>query len=428
MEYREAVSIKRRKSMIIVITNRNLPVLPQSKPVDIQVKNLGVNLGVKVDNLDRIYTGGFLPDKKNTAQYRKLTFQPKGSETEIFNNISPDELAKPWVFFVHGFHQDPEENIGKAIALQNNHGVNVIAFAWPAKPLDKTISWEDSGKSALKSALSGAGWLSVLGAVAFGKIKSELDDKWYNYPPAIANAEKSNVDLIAAFKLVNAQLKSNKPPVLLVHSMGNYVLENAMKNINKLPMNFNNIVLHEPDVTAPGYEWVKKLNSNLSNSRASRLYITNNEEDYVLLASKGRRAILKIMGDLKREDSSERLGRYIEEYIPGDIHYIDFTYGEKIDDDHEFFKFPEYRTNEHVFACLGRIFRAEKGDGLPRKKNTSKSGFSKMPTDAHRYQLMEIIHITDVNEPREDIVPVKSLKVFGNKDRITFDWEEDYEL
>lgn len=411
--------------MIIVITNRNLPVLPQNKAVDIQVRNLGVNLGAKVDNLDRIYTGEFLPGENNAEQYSKLTFQPKGSEAEIFDKIPPDELAKPWVFFVHGFHQDPHENIGKAIALQNNHKVNVIAFAWPARPVDKTIGWDDAGKTAIKSALSGAGWLTVLGAVVFGKVKSELDDRWSNYPPAIANAEKSNVDLIAALAMVKTLLKSEKPPVLLVHSMGNYVLENAMKNIEKLPMKFNNIVLHEPDVTVPGYEWVKKLNANLADTGFSRLYITNNEEDNVLLASKGRRAILKITGELSKKASTERLGRYINDHITGDIHYIDFTYGDRIDDDHEFFKRPKYETNIHVFVLLGKIFRAVSDDGLPRRKSASKSGFSRMPTDAYRYRLEDVIHITDLEERREDIVLVKSLDEFDNGDRVVFDWEEE---
>ena len=409
--------------MIIVITNRSLPVIPQNKSVDIHVNNLGVDLGAKVDNDNRIYTGQFLDDANGAPQYSKLSFQPKGAESKIFKKISKKERDKPWVFFVHGFHQDPSENIGKAIALQENHKVNVITFAWPARPLDETIGWDDARNSLIKGALSGGTLGSVLGGLLFSKVKSELKDKWNNYLPAIANAEKSNVDLIAALDMVNTQLNSNKPPVLLVHSMGNYLLENTLKSIDKLPMNFSNIVLHEPDVTSPGYDWVKKLNANLADSGHARLYITSNEEDYVLLASKGRRAILKTMGGLPGNASTERLGRYIDDFLPGDIHYMDFTYGEMIDDDHEFFKFPVYRTNTHVYKWLDKVFRA-KPDGLPTVKGKSKSGFSKMPTEAHRYRLEEVIHVTDLDERREDIVLVKSLDEFNNNDRITFDWEE----
>ena len=395
--------------MIIVITNRNLPVIPNNQPVDINVSSLGVDLGAKIDNQDRIFTGEFLPDANNNPQYRKLSFQPRGSESVIFKKISSQELAKPWVFFVHGFHQDPTENIDKAMALQDNHNVNVIAFSWPSRPVDKTIAWADALKSGAKEALGDMTWGGMLSGVLLSKVKGQIKDTWNNYPPAIVNAEKSNVDLIAALNLVNDQLNSMQPPVLLIHSMGNYLLENTMKNINELPMKFSNIILHQGDATVPGFEWVKKLNASLAGK--SRLYITTNEEDYVLLGSKGRRAILKKMGSLRGNGSIERLGRYIENHVLGDIHYLDFSYGEHVNDEHEFFKLPSIATNPHVHACLGRIFRAE-NDELPVNKGESNGGFSKMPTDAHLYRLEEIIHITDVDERREDIVPVKSLDEF----------------
>ena len=407
--------------MIIVITNRNLPVIPNNQSVDINVSSLGVGLGAKIDNQNRIFTGEFLPDANDNPQYRKLTFQPRGSESVVFEKITPEEREKPWVFFVHGFHQDPAENIDKAIALQDNHDVNVIAFAWPSRPLDETIAWGDALKAGAKDALNGMTWGGMLSGVLLNKVKGQIKDTWSNYPPAIANAEKSNVDLIAALDLVNHQLKLKQPPVLLIHSMGNYLLENTMKYISELPMKFNNIVLHEADATVPGFEWVKKLNTNLADKNKSRLYITTNEEDYVLLGSKGRRAILKKLGTLRGNGSTERLGRYIENHVLGDIHYLDFSFGEFINDEHEFFKLSSIATNPHVHACLGRIFRAE-NDGLPANKDESGGGFSKMPTDAHLYRLEEIIHITDVDERREDIVPVKSLDEFkkqqasGNSD------------
>ena len=48
-----------------------------------------------------------------------------------------------------------------------------------------------------------------------------------------------------------------------------------------------------------------------------------------------------------------------------------------------------------------------------------------MPTEAYRYRLEDVIHVTDLDERREDIVLVKSLDEFNSGDRVVFDWEEE---
>ena len=414
--------------MIIVMTNRNLTSVPQLESIDISVKNLGVNLGAKVDGKDRVYTGAFFPDEQGKEQYKKITIQPKGEEAAIFENISAENLAKPWVFFVHGFHQDPIENIDKAIALQENHQVNVVVFAWPSRPLDKTIGWSDVGKSAALDLLKGTPIARVVTKHALNLAKAELADRWENYSPAQENARKSDIDLMAALTLVNKQLKSVQPPVLLIHSMGNYLLENGLKKLSKLPMNFNNIILHQADVTVPGYEWVYKLSANLINENNARLYVTSNLDDYILLASKGRRAILKKQGELPENASTERLGRYIENHIEGDIHYLDFTCGPDVDDKHEFFKFSNNTVNDHIHACLGRIFRAE-GDELPNINGNSNSGFTKMPMAAHVYRLEYVFHLVDYVEGKEEneVRLVTSLSQFDDGKGLKYEDDPDFD-
>ena len=156
------------------------------------------------------------------------------------------------------------------------------------------------GKAAVVDALKGLPPLSIAGKQALAFAKAELADKWENYLPAEENARASAVDLFYALELVKKHLKSKRLPVLLIHSMGNYLLENAIKNLKKLenreklPMNFSNIVLHQADVTVPGYEWINKLNANLIADNNARLYVTTNFNDYVLLSSKGRRGVLKL--------------------------------------------------------------------------------------------------------------------------------------
>jgi len=372
--------------MIIVITNRKLPEIPNDQPISIAVSALGSILGDRVDDEDIIHTGMLSRDEN------KIKFYPKGHEGDMFSAISQDDRKKPWVFFVHGFNQTPLDNIDKARALSAYHGVNVVAFAWPSRPLNEAMDWDDAWKNIITGLLSGLSGSAILVGLAKLKAKSFLKDKWKNYPPAIKNAEESNVDLLAALELVKSQLKSDKPPVLLVHSMGNYLLEKTMGNINELPMKFSNIILHQADATSPGYTWVKKLNSNLDLSldNPAKAYITINAPDYVLGASTMRRAIL-------RKTSKERIGQIRFNHLDCGFNYLDFTDGEWVDNEHEFFQLPKDKTNDHVYECLHRIFKG-KSDELPVRERESNVGFTRIPTKNSKislYRLEYIIHPAD---------------------------------
>jgi len=389
--------------MIIVITNRKLASIPVSQPVLTDLASLGDDLGERQNNEDIIYSGLLFDDNK-------VNFFPKGSEAELFSGISPTELNKPWVFFVHGFNQDPQSNIDKARALSANHGVNVIAFAWPSRPVDETMGWDDAGKSIVKGVLKGLSGTAIIYDLLLLKATRFLKDKWKNYPPAIRNAEESNTDLIAALNLIKDQLHLTRPLVLLVHSMGNYLLQKTLQGVDKLPNKFGNIILHQADATSPGFDWVKKLNANLhlnSQNQPAKLYITINSPDFVLGASTLRRAIL-------RKDKVERIGQVRKNHVKGDIHYLDFSDGEWVDNEHEFFHLAKDNTNDYVYDCLDRIIKSM-SDELPVNKNESKSGFSRMPADVSLYRLEYIIHPADEDEPIDDILPVKSLDLFNQQ-------------
>jgi len=385
--------------VIIVITNRKLPVIPTNQAESIAVPSLGEDLAQRTAAEDIIYSG-LLNDADNT-----ILFQPKGSESALFDNISEAELAKPWVFFVHGFNQDPQSNIDKARALSNNHHVNVIAFAWPSHPLDFAMDWDDARQVVIKGLLNGLSGSAIIGKLLMQKAKSYLKDKWKNYPPAIKNAENSNVDILAALTLIDTHLNCINPPVLLIHSMGNYLLQNTMKSTRSLPMSFSNIILHQADATSPGYDWVQQLNANLTVT--AKLYITINAADFVLGASTMRRTIL-------RKEHVERIGQVRMNHLPGDIHYLDFTDGEWVDNEHEFFQLSKYDTNDFVFDVLDRILKGE-SDKLPTENNQSNVGFSKMPTNVSLCCLEDIIHPADADEVEDDILPVKSLDLFNQQ-------------
>ena len=368
--------------MIIVITNRALPDTSNDQVTSIAVNDMGVTLAEHSDNKASIRAGVL------SSNYQNISFQPVNHESDVFSKMDDADKYKPWIFFVHGFHQDPKENMAKAKALYKNHGVNVIAFAWPSRPLDEEMSTDELKSIVKKDVLTNALGVATLGKIGLSWMYKSMKDTWTNYEPARKHAESSNVDLIAAMKLVDEHLPTSRPPVLIVHSMGNYLLKSALTNIDKLPITFSNIILHQPDVNSQYHGWVKKLKLNLSDT--AKLYITINAFDYVLGASNIRREIKGVV-------TAERLGQTRQHYIVDHITYLDFTDAEYINNQHEIFVKKKSNTNDDVYDCLGRIFRAEL-DLLPIDKNESHAGFSRMPTDILLYQLEEIVDPIDGEE------------------------------
>jgi len=51
-----------------------------------------------------------------------------------FGKLRNDQISseKNCVFFVHGFNQSFEENLEKALTIEEEYGVEVIAFSWPS--------------------------------------------------------------------------------------------------------------------------------------------------------------------------------------------------------------------------------------------------------------------------------------------------------
>lgn len=386
--------------MIIVMTNRILKNIPNNQAKTIPISDVGEVLGVRAGDEDILRTGLLLAEKN------EIQFSEKGNEEEIFKNIQDSELNNSWVFFMHGFNQTIQSSITKAQKLSKSHNVNVVLFSWPSRPISVPADDNSVFIKILKSALTGNFAVSILKDLALSKVKVFIKNKWENYPPAIKNAEQSHADFMEAITLVKNNLNSNKKPVLIVHSMGNYLLQCALEKNAKLPMSFNNIILHQADVNSENHDWVKQLNDNLLDS--AKLYITINAPDYVLAASSVRRKIL-------RQKPTERLGQTRHHYIvDSNVNYIDCTGGPGISNRHEFFKFDraDISHNKHYYDWFNRVFNAVP-DGLPNVNSESLSGFSKMPTQISLYRLEKIFDPVDgeFNDDYEDEL-VKSLDWF----------------
>ena len=384
--------------MIIVMTNRKLQGINDDQQKKLAISDIANVLAEGGGKQSSLRTGIVLNNNE-------IEFYQKDKDSSVFQKIPEADQNKPWVFFVHGFNQTMKSSLTKAQQLSQHHQVNVIMFAWPSKPITIISDNNDMYIELLRSALTGTFASDILKQFLMSKVKNFVKEKWVNYPPAIKNAEKSVLDFEKAINLIDILPEK---PVLLVHSMGNYLLENFVKNKGNITTIFKNIILHQADVNAEDHEWVKSLKSTLNTN--GRLYITINAPDYVLAASSVRRKIL-------RQHPTERLGQTRQHYIVDDkLHYIDCTDGEGIGDGHEFFKFSRNSTNinTHYFDWFQQVFHQDK-DQLPQQNMETSAGFSKMPTPHNLYQFEEILDPVngEYNDNYEKEL-IKSLDWFEN--------------
>ncbi len=358
--------------MIIVISNRNLraPLDGKPKPFSTLGKDLGNgNLYAKVV-------------KRNTC----LELYDEQNKHKLFDKLANKirsgdaKLNRPWVVFLHGNNQTTAKNISKAIDIERLHKVNVIAFSWPSQPY---TGKEDAmlkliKKEAVKKLIREIGGNNIVN-IALSKLAEKSEEYLRNYLLARINAEKSPPHFAHAMQVVNNMLvkKTGKRMKLsfLCHSLGHYLLQNTMAN-HKLPVRFKNIILHQADVDACDHEtWVRKLHP-----RSDKIYITTNQYDYVLMAS-------------KFVNRKERLGQTRQFYNCRQCIYLDFSDAANTSDEneHEFFRL-DFKgkgsyTNQAIYTQLGRLMRSEK------PQLTAAGGFRKKGPNL--YRLAEIISPID---------------------------------
>ena len=420
--------------MLVYITNRKLPKSTISVKTNIAVTAIQQKLNsVKAGGAERIIFGLV------NSNYKSIDFYPRGDESQLFDSINADEYAKPWLVFLHGYHQDPEETVQKAKLLHDIHGVNVVLFSWPSHPMPiKAFDVDnifDELKSYALSMIFSAQRPSLL-AYFLGEMKNFVADYKNNYKPARANAEKSTDDFYAALQLIAQHLRpriSQRKLSLVVHSMGNYLLQRTLLDKNDLPIKFWNIVSHQADVKSSNHaSWV----SGLFGYSANKLYVTVNLLDFVLASS-------NILHRINRKKDCECLGQSVQinpdglhqGYAHQMVRYLDFTDGYGIDIKHEIFTCRGVdidnepiladtdQIDQYIVDLLGRIFRGE-NDKLPVKRGGSnKYGFSMMPIAPMLYKPKWIVEDESLcEEGPESEYFISSLDQFNDP----FENEPDY--
>ena len=106
--------------MLIYITNREVADMPVSRPKTISVKKIGQGLSKRKEKGKPVFLTGLASD-----DYSRVRFYPPGSEPDLFDQVEASEYKrKPWLVFLHGFHQDPWETVEKARLLETFDVVN----------------------------------------------------------------------------------------------------------------------------------------------------------------------------------------------------------------------------------------------------------------------------------------------------------------
>ena len=230
---------------------------------------------------------------------------------------------KNCVVYVHGYNADFKKSLKQAHQISKRYNVAVIVFSWPASP--RPGSSQEEYIEARK--------LAVGSFLALDKVFSELDLCIRSCSPA--DREKI------------AQISIN----LLVHSLGNYVLEKFISDpiFSNETRVFDNITMNAPDVTWRTHaQWAKRM------KYAKRIYATINEEDWILRESKVVNRVVRLGNvDLGSETKPKKL-------MSKRLAYFDLSEGRGVRNKHNHF-LNTARSNEVVKSFFSRVLHGVPG-------------------------------------------------------------------
>ena len=309
---------------MIIITNRNLQ---YKKPPE---QRFGQRFNRKGPDELRIATA-----EKHDGQWKVDIYRESISDKADQQRIASEhvflklqnrmkEEKKNCLFYIHGFNDDFEKVLERGHQLESNYGVEVIAFTWPA---------------------NGRGDGGLSGRI--GGLTSYKSDK--------RDALRSVIALDRALEKLNYYFTKHQEPTqqchqrisLLLHSMGNYLFKHLLKSsvFQGETAIFDNIIMAAADVNNRDHAaWVNKI------TYRRRLYITINEDDMVLQASRMKFG----------EQQLARLGHYTQNLSSSNAVYLDFTETPNVGTEHAYFEGDPIQKNAALHKILKKMFNGEK--------------------------------------------------------------------
>jgi esterase/lipase superfamily enzyme len=285
--------------------------------------------------------------------------QPVYASQYAFKKIFNAAMANPAkpkhvVFFVHGFNNTVEDVVVRCDKIAKAFDVVVVAFSWPANGggIKGVADYREDKRDAQASVMAfdrvlekARVLLHDLRATAIEKIITEIE-KTGKYSP---KSERFRERLTAKAR-EHCPIQST----LMLHSMGNYLLERTLKSTalgGNLPL-FDNIVMCSADVNNPEHaEWVDRLQVR------NRLYVTINEDDSALKAA-------RLKGG---EEQLARLGHWTSNLTARDAVYLDFTNAKHVGSSHAYFEGKALKNAKvkNFFAAALQGRRAEQVVSIP---------------------------------------------------------------
>ncbi|NOQ25555.1 MAG: alpha/beta hydrolase [Bacteroidales bacterium] len=210
-----------------------------------------------------------------TSQVEKQLEVEKNSSTRLFKSLKDVMMnAADVVIYIHGYSVSWEDAVGGALALEfmlNSHrsdsekNIAVVLFSWPSNGSKMPFAAYHSDREDARDS-----------AKALGRAFLKLKD----YLAALqTEALKGN------------EVLCNQEIHLLCHSMGNYLLKNALKNKiirysggHALPKMFKNIFLCAPDVKDDVLESGNEMSQ--LHEMASKITVYFNDGDLAMEISK----------------------------------------------------------------------------------------------------------------------------------------------
>ncbi len=308
----------------------------------------------KVDRYGRGYKVTLLEDKLPQARAKELIEMHK---------LDLDQEAQHWIslevaidvtqrarknnshvlFFVHGFNNDINDVVKRAFYLQDQYGIEVIPFTWPANGggAAGVISYKSDKRDARASTGALERTLKIM-REHFVLINEGQQRK------LLEQATKKHPDNLEAREILYSRLLEKECPFsfnAMFHSMGNYLLKQMLKSsiCEGNDLTFDNVVLVAADTNNEEHkEWVDTIKFR------KRLFITINEDDVALKASRAKFG----------SNQLARLGHYLRGLDSTSAHYINFTRASWVKKSHAYFEEPSEK-NENVKAFFERAFKGE---------------------------------------------------------------------
>jgi esterase/lipase superfamily enzyme len=244
------------------------------------------------------------------------------------------------LFYIHGYNNDMKDVVSSARYLEQRYGVDVLAFSWPADGGGVTGTF--NYKADKRDARASAGALDRVLAISFQYLKLITEARRREL---YGRAEKKHPDNAELREELYLRLLEKDCPFTvnaLFHSMGNYLLKQVLKSTSGEGNHllFDNVVLCQADANNLDHHlWVDQIRFR------NRLYVTVNEDDYALQASRAKAG----------SEQLARLGHYVRNLTSRSAHYVNFTDAPWVRNSHSPFAKPAER-NDDVFAFFADAF------------------------------------------------------------------------